>query len=541
MSEEQSDFSNLGISSEQMQQMTQMMQNMQTAHGATNEPNNPNPNPTQTPPQPQIPTNLSMETKVTFQEALLIFKRYSTYKGEYCDNLLIGPGNADLGKDMFGGVFIQISIQFYAPFGGKEYTLCEESFTIKEFPHKIKLQDLPVQPVLDEETDDDISALIARGMQFLEYTQKPYYAHANGFMYIQTQRGFKRVPLDSRVVIDPSGYKRLYADRWHSKTVLDTVPDMMIYSTMPTVPVFSLEYRTWGEVPVFNLGDIQFDKTAFDRTVLPENYKKIIAPLIDNYYKTDCADFIAGKKKGLVVLLGGKPGTGKTLTAQGVAELNEKPLYCIGSGDLGTKPDEIDNNLLRIFNMVEKWEGMVLIDEADVFMSKRTDYNVEYNACVSVFLRLIENYSGLLFLTTNKEHAKIDAAFDSRIHIRLHYRELDAEGRGKVWKESLKRYNINNVNVSELETFKLNNREIANIVQLVYVTMGGDGDNITTEKVLEFINLRLDFNPSEDYGTIGNSINTVLTNETGSHLNNKNSSQMLKASLIDIPPEEYQA
>ena len=505
MATEQIDLSNLGANSEQMQQLTQMMQNFQGNNSTQSVQSNPT---------TQIPLNLTMDTKVTFSEALLIFKKYSTYKGEYCDNILIGTGHADLGKDMFGGQFIQIGIQFYAPFGAKEYTVCEESFSIKEFHNKVKLSDLPVQPVLDQDANEDIAALIARGMQFLEYTQRPYYAHANGYMYVQIRGGFKRLPIESRVVVDPDGYKRMHANRWFSKEVQDTVPDVMIYSTMPTVPVFSLEYRTWGEIPVFNLGDIQFDKTAFDRTVLPEEYKSTISPLVDNFYKTDCIDFIAGKKKGLVFLLGGKPGTGKTLTALALAELNEKPLYCIGSGDLGTKPDQIDNNLLQIFNMVEKWGGMVLIDEADVFMSKRTDYNVDYNACVSVFLRLIENYIGLLFLTTNKEHAKIDPAFDSRIHIRLHYRELDAEGRAKVWEESFKRYGINNVDVSELQESKLNNREIANIVQLVFVTMGGIADNVTTEKVKSFIKLRLDFNPKENYGTIGEEIKNNVKNHS---------------------------
>ena len=39
------------------------------------------------------------------------------------------------------------------------------------------------------------------------------------------------------------------------------------------------------------------------------------------------ADIIEGKGNGLIILLHGGPGTGKTLTAESVAELAEKPLY----------------------------------------------------------------------------------------------------------------------------------------------------------------------------------------------------------------------
>jgi hypothetical protein len=45
---------------------------------------------------------------------------------------------------------------------------------------------------------------------------------------------------------------------------------------------------------------------------------------------------------------------------------------------------------------------VLLIDEADVFLEKRTLTDVHRNALVSVFLRLLEYYEGILFLTTNR-------------------------------------------------------------------------------------------------------------------------------------------
>lgn len=56
----------------------------------------------------------------------------------------------------------------------------------------------------------------------------------------------------------------------------------------------------------------------------------------------------------------------------------------------------------------------------------------------TVFLRILEYYSGILFLTTNRVGA-IDDAFRSRLHLTLYYPRLDKEKSIKVWKMNIKR------------------------------------------------------------------------------------------------------
>jgi ATP-dependent Lon protease len=46
-------------------------------------------------------------------------------------------------------------------------------------------------------------------------------------------------------------------------------------------------------------------------------------------------DIVAGKGKGLVGLLSGSPGVGKTLTAEVIAEVTRRPLYMLSAGELG--------------------------------------------------------------------------------------------------------------------------------------------------------------------------------------------------------------
>jgi hypothetical protein len=83
------------------------------------------------------------------------------------------------------------------------------------------------------------------------------------------------------------------------------------------VPVFALTSRRWWTVPLEDLGEIQFNTEAFDKLILPGNQKQMIHSLVHvhagNLLQFD--DVIAGKGKGMVFLLHGESGTGKTLTA----------------------------------------------------------------------------------------------------------------------------------------------------------------------------------------------------------------------------------
>ena len=432
---------------------------------------------------------ITLESTFLFNELAEVLGRFELLVTTYHDQDMIGRGLPTYEQRGLMS-YLNISMDYTAAYGNQTYTKCVHNVKIPVYMGKVKLVNLPIRPFFDL---GDIDRFVIRGNKFKELTQKPTFMHANGFMYIPTWSGFKKLPLNSRVVIDPEGYKKYRdADTWSSDEKDKVVSDDMCPFTLPCLPVYSLEYKMWGEVPTDSFREIKFDETAFDRTVIPEQNKVLIKTLVGNFYKTECCDFIAGRKRGLVFLLNGPPGVGKTLTAHGIAELTHRPLYIIGSGDIGTKPDQIDTELQRIFEMVGNWNGIVLIDESDVFMSKRTDYDIEYNACVSVFLRLIETYFGILFLTTNRDKG-IDPAFDSRIHLRIRYDELEDDEKVKVWDESFKRYKINNVNPNEFKSFKLNNREIANIVQLAHILSDNDQNKINSDLINHLITMRQTF------------------------------------------------
>lgn len=63
--------------------------------------------------------------------------------------------------------------------------------------------------------------------------------------------------------------------------------------------------------------------------------------------------------------------------------------------------------------MANKWGCVLLLHEADVFMARRTQTNLQRNALVSVFLRVLEYYAGILFLTTSKPQLSVQAWYPS--------------------------------------------------------------------------------------------------------------------------------
>ena len=108
----------------------------------------------------------------------------------------------------------------------------------------------------------------------------------------------------------------------------------------------------------------------------------------------------------------------KSLSAETMAETLQRPLYMVGVGELGTDAAELESNLSKILQTASVWNAILLLDECDIFMEKRKDMDIHRNAMVGVFLRLLEYYPGILFLTTNRAN-NIDEAFI--LALVLHY------------------------------------------------------------------------------------------------------------------------
>ncbi|KAG8679740.1 hypothetical protein FRC09_018756, partial [Ceratobasidium sp. 395] len=113
-----------------------------------------------------------------------------------------------------------------------------------------------------------------------------------------------------------------------------------------------------------------------------------------------------------------------------------RPLYTVSSGELGVSADNLETKLRDTLDVATIWKAVLLIDEADVFLEARSSHELQRNALVSVFLRVLEYHSGVLILTTNRIRS-FDDAFLSRFSVALRYPDLDRESRKVLWTKFL--------------------------------------------------------------------------------------------------------
>ncbi|KAJ5042279.1 uncharacterized protein L3040_004831 [Drepanopeziza brunnea f. sp. 'multigermtubi'] len=238
--------------------------------------------------------------------------------------------------------------------------------------------------------------------------------------------------------------KRDEASPEEDKKALPVFTDEEYLIASPVVLGFAFAEKMWLEFTVSGVKEIVWNEGAYDSLVLENNTKDIVKALVEShkYHPAESIDdVIQGKGKGLVAVLHGPPGTGKTLTAEGIAELLKCPLYMVSAGELGTDPRTLEGELQKILDIAHAWGAVLLLDEADVFLEKRTIQDIHRNALVSIFLRLLEYFQGILFLTTNRVET-FDDAFQSRIHIALRYGELSVQARKSVFKAFIERVRV---------------------------------------------------------------------------------------------------
>ncbi|KAI1423606.1 hypothetical protein F5Y12DRAFT_527704 [Xylaria sp. FL1777] len=203
--------------------------------------------------------------------------------------------------------------------------------------------------------------------------------------------------------------------------------------------VYALRSRSFINADIRYLKPVRDTLNPLESLQLPEKHKMMIqsavfghlekkkvrrrATLLNSEFLDQ--DLIHGKGRGLAVLLHGPPGVGKTATAEAIAYLYKKPLFPITSSDLGTDPWDVEGKLSEIFRLANLWDCILLLDEAETLLAQREkkDNNLQKSSLVSVFLRTLEYYSGILFLTTNRPDV-MDDAVKSRVQVSLQYPRL---------------------------------------------------------------------------------------------------------------------
>ncbi|KAF7531090.1 hypothetical protein G7054_g9217 [Neopestalotiopsis clavispora] len=277
----------------------------------------------------------------------------------------------------------------------------------------------------------------------------------------------------------------------------------------PRVLGYHLMEKKWIEMFVDDVKDVDHrsSKEAFDKVQLPANQKVLIRELVQSHSndkdvnkntpRSKMNDLTKGKGEGLVILLHGPPGVGKTLTAESVAQVTKKPLFPMGVGDVTTDPVKVESRLEQLFELAEVWHAVMLFDEADVFLESRaSSADVTRVGLVSVLLRILEYYQGILILTTNRIKS-FDIAVQSRINLAVKFEDLKHKQLQAIFKNLLDQLDDEFIDDKRdiLEWFEddeayqwstpLNGRQIRNVVFSAASLAGSKKENKLTLKEIK--------------------------------------------------------
>jgi hypothetical protein len=144
---------------------------------------------------------------------------------------------------------------------------------------------------------------------------------------------------------------------------------------------------------------------------------------------------------GVRALFRGPSGTGKTLAARLIASAVQKDLYRIDLAAVVNKfIGETEKNLDRIFAVSEDLDVILLFDEGDALLTRRTGVsssNDRYaNLETNFLLQRIESFEGIAFVTTNAGDL-IDSAFQRRMDVIVDFRAPESSERWLIWQMHL--------------------------------------------------------------------------------------------------------
>lgn len=249
------------------------------------------------------------------------------------------------------------------------------------------------------------------------------------------------------------------------------------YDGMVSVPYklhcsfYDFQLSRFIETSVLNVEPLAPDPDLKSKLVLPKADLDLIDLLTDSE-GVELRDIVSGKTGGIIVMCSGSAGLGKTATAEVYAAVQGRALYSVQCSQLGTDPSTLEKKLRTVLQRAGRWGAVLLLDEVDVYVRERGD-NIDQNAVVGVFLRLLEYYPGLMFMTTNKPDS-IDDAILSRCVAHIRYSMPKDKALRELWTVLSTQFEVNlsQDEISELvEAFgPVSGRSIKNMMKLTKFT-----------------------------------------------------------------------
>ncbi|KAK5943620.1 hypothetical protein PMZ80_004628 [Knufia obscura] len=425
--------------------------------------------------------------------------------------------------DREGNEYMKLEVDYF-DWDGQKTGFRRTEFNTKIFGGEVPLNDLRFVPFKFLKKLPEVKEqLIERGKDFEKLLGYHFKHYSSNKLTKLPNGGMKLGQITARVIVDAYAYHRFFEEQWLDgekksegdsgneqskmeteaqkqadtgrREVIKPFTEEHYLLSPPTVKGFEIENREWCEFFIGGFTEIVFNDNAYDKLVLDEGEKKMILAFSEQVRDSGMQfdDFIKNKGRGILMLLCGAPGVGKTLTAESVAERAHLPLYAVNAGEIGHAAETADNTLKTVLECCRLWSAVLLIDEADVFLEARGTDSLTRNELVSVFLRRLEYFGGLMFLTTNRPRS-VDPAFESRLDLIIPYPDLDVTARRVVWNTFIGHsfeHTIKDKDFDTLAEYKCNGHEIKNIVKIARMLASQEKATLSMEHMSTVLRLRI--------------------------------------------------
>jgi hypothetical protein len=210
---------------------------------------------------------------------------------------------------------------------------------------------------------------------------------------------------------------------------LADVRDALSTLNRQQLELFAVREKTEGDWTQFAVnGETMSDLQSLERRC---RYREYLPNAVG-------AAFGASLNTGVRALFNGPSGTGKTLSARLLAASLQMELYRVDLGAVVNKYiGETEKNLNQLFTRAEELDVILLLDEGDALLTRRTDVhsaNDRYaNLETNFLLQRLENYGGIVIVTTNAGN-RIDQAFQRRMDAVIEFRLPDPNERWEIWR-----------------------------------------------------------------------------------------------------------
>ncbi|CAG8489803.1 5040_t:CDS:2 [Racocetra fulgida] len=385
------------------------------------------------------------------------------------------------------GKFFKINIKVIK-YDGVGFKRCQIERIIEYFNGDVSFSDLPVVPIKLSTAEEFLKEnIIANGKQFFKLTQGNNYMNYEGPLLRVRNMYIEKIRADGRVMIDIQSFSAMNPDYPMDDDKPPNKCDIKMFKEKDTY----LKTDDLDKDEISKFSDIIFDSDALDHIVMPQNKKNMLEGLVSQYrdpaHTISCnglvngvnginmpeksLDPITNKGNGCIFLCYGPPGTGKTLTAQSVAEYLKQPLWILTVRELGSTPESLERELVKVLDIAYTWKAVILLDEADIYLEKRSTIDLIRNTMVGIFLRLLEYYQVNMF---------------------LHYTKLDLNGRRQIWSKFIKRADLP-LKADDFANYDLNGREIRNVLHAARLLAKNKGKTLSAENVIDVISIVQEF------------------------------------------------